>query len=101
GLGLPFVVVALVPALQDRLPKPGRWMQRLQRFLAIPMGASALAALWLLDRQAGPRGLTVALIALGVLTALLIWYGFAQRREARDGPAIAVFAILVVGVAMG
>ena len=37
----------------DRLPKPGPWMDRLQRFLAIPMAASAVAALWLLYRQAG------------------------------------------------
>jgi thiol:disulfide interchange protein len=42
----------------------------------------------------------VAVIALAVLTALLIWYGFAQRREAREGSAIFVFSILVVGLAM-
>ena len=40
-----------------RLPKPGPWMQRLQRFLAIPMAASAVAALWLLYRQGGPAAL--------------------------------------------
>ena len=33
-----------VPALRSMLPKPGRWMKRLQRFLAIPMGATAVAA---------------------------------------------------------
>jgi thiol:disulfide interchange protein len=75
-------------------------MKRLQRFLAIPMGASAIACVWLLYRQAGPHGLVVAIIALAVLTALLIWYGFAQRREASDGPAILVFSILVLGLAM-
>jgi thiol:disulfide interchange protein len=75
-------------------------MRRLQRFLAIPMGASALAALWLLDRQAGHRGLVVALIALAVLTALLIWYGFALRREARDGLVIGPLALAVAAVAI-
>src|SRR5205814_4363612 len=46
GLALPFLLVALVPALRTRLPRPGAWMDKLRRFLAIPMGASAAAALW-------------------------------------------------------
>src|SRR5207248_2254714 len=54
----------------------------------------------LLDRQAGTRGLVVALIALAVLTALLIWYGFSQRREASDGWVITPLSALVVGIAM-
>jgi len=59
GLALPFVLVAFVPALRTRLPRPGRWMDRLKRFLAIPMAASAFAALWLLDRLAGERALLI------------------------------------------
>ena len=56
GLAIPFVAVAFIPALRDRLPKPGPWMERLQRFLAIPMAATAVACLWLLWRVgAGPR----------------------------------------------
>ena len=100
GLALPFLVIALVPALQDRLPRPGHWMKRLQRFLAIPMGASAIAALWLLERQAGQRGLVVALVAVAALTVLLIWYGFALRREARDGLVIAPLALAVAAIAI-
>ena len=46
-------------ACRDRLPKPGRWMDRLKRFLAIPMAASAVAGLWLLYRQAGDRALVI------------------------------------------
>jgi DsbC/DsbD-like thiol-disulfide interchange protein/cytochrome c biogenesis protein CcdA len=99
GLALPFVAISLIPALRDRLPRPGLWMKRLQRFLAIPMAASALAALWLLERQAGTRGLVVAAVALAVLAALLVWYGFALRREARDGLVILPLALVVVGLA--
>ena len=36
----PFLLVAFVPALRSKLPKPGRWMDRLKRFLAIPMAAT-------------------------------------------------------------
>ena len=57
GLALPFVARRLCPrASKPDCPSPGRWMDRLKRFLAIPMAASAFAALWLLDRQAGERG---------------------------------------------
>jgi DsbC/DsbD-like thiol-disulfide interchange protein/cytochrome c biogenesis protein CcdA len=100
GLAIPFLFVSFVPAVRTRLPRPGLWMKRLQRFLAIPMGATAIACVWLLYRQAGQRGLLVSIIALAVLTALLIWYGFAQRREAREGSAIFVFSVIVVGLAV-
>ena len=50
GLAIPFLAVAFIPALRERLPKPGPWMVRLQRFLAIPMFATAAACLWLLHR---------------------------------------------------
>jgi DsbC/DsbD-like thiol-disulfide interchange protein/cytochrome c biogenesis protein CcdA len=101
GLALPFVAVAFVPALRKRLPKPGPWMRRLQRFLAIPMAASAAAALWLLYRQAG----TTALM-LGIATTiglLLLLFGAGQRQ--RDGhsivwavPAALTAAALVIAV---
>ncbi|MEO7655622.1 MAG: protein-disulfide reductase DsbD domain-containing protein, partial [Sphingomicrobium sp.] len=63
GLALPFVAVAFVPALRRRLPRPGPWMARLQRFLAVPMAATIVAALWLLYRQTGTGGFVVGLAA--------------------------------------
>jgi thiol:disulfide interchange protein len=94
GLALPFVVVAFVPALRSRLPKPGAWMKRLQRFLAIPMAASALAALWLLYRQAGP---TVLLFGLFATSALVICLYFAGRIQ-RAGRPQARFAALLAAI---
>ena len=79
GLALPFVAVAFLPAIRARLPKPGPWMQRLQRFLAIPMAASAAAALWLLYRQAGVTGLLVGIAATAGLLLLLFGAGLRQR----------------------
>jgi len=84
GLAMPFVIVAFIPALRDRLPKPGPWMRRLQRFLAIPMGASAVAALWLLYRQGGTNALLLGLA--GILGLSLLLFGAGQRQ--RDGGRI-------------
>ena len=102
GLALPFVALAFVPALRKRLPKPGPWMRRLQHFLAIPMAASAVAALWLLDRQAGRQALFIGIaVSLGLLFAAYE-AGRLQRRGKRGawGSALAGVALVVVGVAL-
>ena len=97
GLALPFLLIAFVPALRNRLPKPGPWMRKLQRFLAIPMGLSALAALWLLYRQLGDRGLVFGLLGALVIAALLYAYGRVQRRTDKSGWAVAgLFAATTV-----
>jgi thiol:disulfide interchange protein len=94
GLALPFVAVAFVPALRSRMPRPGPWMKRLQLFLAIPMLASAIAALWLLYRLGGEQGLIAALAWSVLLLAILVAYGFAQRRGRNVGSAITAFALM-------
>jgi DsbC/DsbD-like thiol-disulfide interchange protein/cytochrome c biogenesis protein CcdA len=79
GLAMPFLFVAFIPALRTRLPRPGPWMLRLQRFLAIPMAASAAAALWLLYRQGGTHALLFGLAGALVLSLLLFVTGQRQR----------------------
>ncbi len=86
GLGLPFLLLAFVPSLRDRLPRPGRWMGRLKHLLAIPMGVSALAVVWLLYRHGGRDALIAAVAWSGILVALLVAFGVAQRR----GRAVAI-----------
>jgi thiol:disulfide interchange protein len=87
-------VVAFVPALRTKLPKPGRWMDRLKHFLAIPMAASAVAALWLLYRLAGRDALIAASAWSVLLLALLVAFGFAQRRGRNVGIGIATLALV-------
>jgi thiol:disulfide interchange protein/DsbC/DsbD-like thiol-disulfide interchange protein len=102
GLGLPFLVIAFVPALRVRLPKPGRWMDRLKRFLAIPMAASAAAALWLLDRQAGEKGFLIGIaLSIGLLFAAF-GAGRLQRqgRAGAWGGVAAALLLVVAGVAL-
>jgi DsbC/DsbD-like thiol-disulfide interchange protein/cytochrome c biogenesis protein CcdA len=100
GLAIPFVLVAYIPAVRRRLPKPGLWMQRLQRILAIPMGATAIAALWLLYRQAGMTALLLGLVAGAGLLLLLYAAGRLQRSGKRIlwavPAALALSALLVV-----
>src|SRR5690606_13119746 len=61
GLALPFLLLGYVPALRRLLPKPGGWMNTFRRILAIPMGLTALALLWLTWRLGGPWFAALAL----------------------------------------
>src|SRR5438105_1305094 len=94
GLAFPFLLIAFVPAIRGRLPKPGVWMERLQRFLAIPMAASAVAALWLLYRLGGQPALIAGLAWTAMLLALLVAFGFAQRSGRSVGIAVATLALV-------
>ena len=100
GLAIPFLLIAFVPALRKRLPQPGPWMLRLQRFLAIPMAATVAGCLWLLYRQAGWPALAIGLAAATALTLLLVWTGWQQRKGGHVGWAALVAAlILSIGTA--
>jgi thiol:disulfide interchange protein len=81
GLALPFMLVAFIPALRSRLPKPGPWMRRLQRFLAIPMAATAIAAFWLIYRQTGENGALNA--GIGALALLMCLTALGQIQRTR------------------
>lgn len=101
GLAVPFLLVAFIPVLRTKLPRPGAWMDRLKRFLAIPMAATAVGALWLLYREGGTTAL--ALGAAAVLGLLLLLFGAGQRQ--REGhriiwalPAAVAMAALVIAV---
>lgn len=98
GLAIPFVLVAFVPALRTMLPRPGAWMARLQRILAIPMALSALAALWLLYRQAGERAFLFGLFATAAL-ALCLYFAGRIQRGGRRRPTFAFLLAVVVLVA--
>lgn len=79
GLALPFLALALIPALRARLPRPGAWMVAFQRWLAVPMALTALALVWLLAQQTGASGWWIGAAALAVVGLLCWWAGREQR----------------------
>ncbi|MEW4447438.1 thioredoxin family protein [Qipengyuania sp. JC766] len=98
GLALPFLLVGFVPAVRNRLPKPGPWMNGFRRILAVPMGLTALALAWL-GWQVGGPAFGAAALAFAVLAALaLAFAGLRQRRTRGTGP---VFAGLAAGTLVG
>lgn len=88
GLGLgfaaPFVAVAFIPGLLQRLPRPGAWMDTLKHVLAFPMYGTAAWLLWVFTLQAG-SGALAALLAAAVLAGLCAWLIGAAQRAALSG----------------
>lgn len=101
GLALPFLIIGFVPALRRRLPKPGPWMDRFRKAMAVPMFVTALALAWILGRIAGVDEMALGLGAALLLGLALWWVG---RRQSGGRPRAwlplggAVAAMLIGGV---
>lgn len=74
GLALPYLLVAAVPGLAMRLPRPGAWMVTIRRFLGLALLATTLWLLSVLSVQVGPLAATVAGLLL-LAVGLTLWLG--------------------------
>jgi len=96
GLAAPFVLVSFTPALLRRLPRPGPWMETLQRALAFPMYGAAGWLMWIFARQTGITGLA-ELFAAAWLLALAAWlFGRSQQSGRPLGYRLASAAAVVL-----
>lgn len=64
GMAAPYVVLACVPMLLQRLPRPGAWMQRFREAMAFPLLATVAWLVWVFGRQTGNDGVLALLLAL-------------------------------------
>jgi DsbC/DsbD-like thiol-disulfide interchange protein/cytochrome c biogenesis protein CcdA len=51
GMALPYAALAASPGWRRYLPKPGPWMPRLKRWLAVPLYATVLWLAWVFAQQ--------------------------------------------------
>ena len=94
GMALPFILVALFPALATRLPKPGPWMDWFKKFLALALVATAV---WLLSVMGFQVSATAAFVVGGLMAVIAVL--FAVRRYVRPVMVRAVTAAVVVVIA--
>lgn len=101
GLALPFLLLGFVPALRRLLPKPGKWMERFRRIMALPMGLTALGLGWLTWRIGGAQYAAVAVAIAVILLAALAAIGITQRKSRPVGVLAAVSALIMIGGVVG
>lgn len=99
GLALPFLLIAFVPAIRKRLPKPGAWLDSFRKIMAIPMFLTAIGLIWLLGRQIGTDALSLTLMFILGVALLLWWYGAGQLKGAARG--LATTGAILVAIAGG
>ncbi len=97
GLALPFLLIGLVPALADRLPKPGTWMETFKQVLAFPMYLTAIWLLWVLGKQRGVDAMALVATGLALFGLALWWY---ERRRWSGGTLGRVLALALGVVAL-
>jgi thiol:disulfide interchange protein DsbD len=102
GFAAPFVAVAFMPALINRLPRPGAWMDTFRKALAFPMYGAAAWLVWVLTVQAGPDAVP-RILGAGILLAVALWIAGAAQRSRLAGKApgsLAAFAAILAIVAI-
>jgi thiol:disulfide interchange protein DsbD len=96
GLALPFLLIGFVPALAQRLPKPGAWMETFKQLMAFPM---YLTAAWLVSVLAAQRGDAAVwnwmLAAIAVALAAWAWTR-SRMQGARWASILAIAALLAI-----
>ncbi|MGY1519119.1 protein-disulfide reductase DsbD family protein [Luteimonas sp. A482] len=97
GLALPFLLIGFIPALADRLPRPGAWMETLKQVLAFPMYLTAIWLLWVLGKQRGVDAMALVAVGLAVLALALWWH---ERRRWTGGMAGRVLALALAAAAL-
>jgi DsbC/DsbD-like thiol-disulfide interchange protein/cytochrome c biogenesis protein CcdA len=92
GLALPFLLIGLFPPLRKMLPRPGPWMEKFRKAMAIPMGLTALALVWLVSRLGGKD---FALVALVVVLGIVIGLAVTGRLQRGGKLAWPAFGLIV------
>jgi thiol:disulfide interchange protein len=92
GLALPFLLIGFIPALADRIPKPGAWMDTLKHWLAYPMYLTAVWLAWVFGNQKGVNGLGLLLISAIALSAALWWF---ERQKMQPNLKAKLVAVLI------
>ncbi len=84
GLAAPYVLLAMLPGLARRMPRPGPWMEVLRQILAFPMYAAAAWLLWVVAQEAGSAGVLATAAGL-VLLGFAAWALGAAQASAMRG----------------
>ncbi|MBI1683251.1 protein-disulfide reductase DsbD family protein [Caulobacter hibisci] len=101
GFAAPFVILAFVPGLLRKLPRPGPWMDVLKHALAFPMYGAAAWLVWVFSQQAGGVALAL-LLAAAVLVAFAAWaYGLGETRRFAGKTPLVAFGFALAGLVSG
>lgn len=92
GMALPWFLLTVFPWLTRWLPKPGQWMVTFKKWMALPMGLTALWLLWVLSQQISILAFSCICAGLLLCCAALYFYGKFQFGKLSAKSVTAVLA---------
>ena len=96
GMAAPFLLVAAVPALATKLPRPGAWMVRVKQLLGLALAGTAVWLLTILAFQVSILAASVVAALMAAVLAVLWGRRFLTQAVTRFAPAaIAGLAVVV------
>ena len=93
GMAFPILILALFRGWVRFIPKSGKWMKVVQEALAIPLYLSVVWLLWVLEKQTGPVGFSIAVaVQIFIIIAALL------RKKAMWWfvPAVLILALVMI-----
>ena len=98
GMALPFLLISFIPALANKLPRPGSWMLTFRQFLAFPLYATAVWLLWVLGRQTSVDAMAMVVLGCVFVAAAACLYQRQSDSIWRYVEVAAVF-VCIIGIA--
>ena len=95
GMAQPFILVALVPALATKLPRPGPWMNGLKKFLALALIATAV---WLLSVMAVQVSVAAAIVVAALMAAVFVIFAIQARQKTGENSAGVLTAVAAAAI---
>ncbi|MEE8526880.1 MAG: thioredoxin family protein [Thermoanaerobaculia bacterium] len=99
GLALPYLLIAALPGMVDRLPKPGPWMVTMRQMMGFLLAAAAVWLFYVLAAQIAAEQLAVVQLALLAL-AFFAWLHHRSEGRSRRLAAAGMVLASVAGVAL-
>lgn len=100
GLALPYLVLSLFPALVERLPRPGAWMESFKQAMSFLLFATAGYLLWVYSGLIGQEYLLSPLMGLSLIAAAAWVYGrwnLPHKSGKTRATALAITALFAIG----
>jgi len=106
GLALPYITLSFFPALVNKLPRPGAWMESFKQGMSFLLFATVGYLIWVYNGQVGEegqKGLAIMLGITSIATAGWIygrWDTPIKAKSTRIKAKIMTFLFLAGGVAL-
>ncbi len=98
GMAIPFLLVAAFPRMATKLPKPGVWMIKLKKILALALAATAV---WLITVLAAQVSVIAAVLVAILMVVAALLLGGRNRVPPRVGRAVPAGVVLAFVLAFG